>query len=134
MFHENTVSSPSLYEPESWGDKKRRRYIIQRIRTRPPTGLFPFYDEMPMRARQGGQWLPAIRQRLENGDGSATCASCGKTQTVPDTRDPLPRYPSIRYPFDVDHIVPLACDGPHHMDNLQLLCPGCHRRKTAGER
>lgn len=32
--------------------------------------------------------------------------------------------------FDLDHITPRHAGGPDTPDNLQLLCPTCHRRKT----
>lgn len=31
--------------------------------------------------------------------------------------------------FEVDHIVPRSKGGEDHMDNLQLLCPNCNKRK-----
>ena len=36
--------------------------------------------------------------------------------------------------YDLDHIVPLWKDGEDTEDNLQALCPACHRRKTDVER
>jgi len=33
--------------------------------------------------------------------------------------------------FEVDHIVPRAAGGGHDLANLQILCAGCHARKTA---
>jgi 5-methylcytosine-specific restriction protein A len=36
--------------------------------------------------------------------------------------------------YDIDHIVPLYLGGTEEPDNLQALCPGCHRRKTDQER
>ncbi len=32
--------------------------------------------------------------------------------------------------FDIDHIVPLSDGGNSKIENLQLLCPNCHKRKT----
>lgn len=32
--------------------------------------------------------------------------------------------------FDVDHIFPRSCGGGNGYENLQILCPSCHRRKT----
>lgn len=34
--------------------------------------------------------------------------------------------------FDVDHIVPRAAGGGNAHENLQPLCPNCHRKKTLG--
>jgi hypothetical protein len=36
--------------------------------------------------------------------------------------------------YDIDHIIPLHLGGTEEPDNLQALCPGCHRRKTDQER
>jgi 5-methylcytosine-specific restriction endonuclease McrA len=36
--------------------------------------------------------------------------------------------------YDIDHVIPLSCGGTDDTDNLQALCPGCHRRKTDQER
>ena len=33
----------------------------------------------------------------------------------------------------VDHKVPVSQGGTHHLDNLQVLCEGCHKAKTATE-
>lgn len=32
--------------------------------------------------------------------------------------------------FEIDHIIRLDSGGSNHVDNLQALCPGCHRSKT----
>ena len=36
--------------------------------------------------------------------------------------------------YDIDHIFPLSLGGSEDPDNLQALCPACHRRKTDRER
>ena len=36
--------------------------------------------------------------------------------------------------YEVDHIIPLYHAGDNTLDNLQLLCPDCHRTKTAEDR
>ena len=36
--------------------------------------------------------------------------------------------------YEIDHIIPLSLGGSEDPDNLQALCPGCHRRKTDQER
>ena len=36
--------------------------------------------------------------------------------------------------YDIDHIIPLSLGGKEDIDNLQALCPGCHRKKTDRER
>ena len=35
--------------------------------------------------------------------------------------------------LEVDHILPLALGGEDKLDNLQALCPACHKRKTADD-
>lgn len=35
-----------------------------------------------------------------------------------------------KHPYDVDHIVPLVEGGGHGLDNLRLLCIGCHESVT----
>ena len=44
------------------------------------------------------------------------CAQCGGTAKL-----------------EVDHIIPQSQGGRHTWDNLQLLCAGCHKAKTAKE-
>jgi 5-methylcytosine-specific restriction endonuclease McrA len=36
--------------------------------------------------------------------------------------------------FDIDHVTPMWKGGPDEPENLQALCPACHRRKTNRER
>ena len=36
--------------------------------------------------------------------------------------------------YDIDHIIPKWKGGSDHPDNLQALCPCCHRHKTDHER
>ena len=36
--------------------------------------------------------------------------------------------------YDIDHIIPLSLGGSEEDDNLQALCPACHRKKTDHER
>ena len=36
--------------------------------------------------------------------------------------------------FEIDHVTPLYRAGDNSIDNLQLLCPDCHRTKTAADR
>lgn len=35
--------------------------------------------------------------------------------------------------FQIDHIIPLHCNGPHSMDNAHALCGTCHADKTQVE-
>ena len=43
------------------------------------------------------------------------CAGCG--------------YPKESYALEVDHDIPRSKGGTDHINNLQLLCPRCNRRK-----
>lgn len=36
--------------------------------------------------------------------------------------------------YEVDHVIPLYHAGDNTFENLQLLCPDCHRTKTAHDR
>ena len=36
--------------------------------------------------------------------------------------------------LEIDHITPLACGGSNELDNLQPLCPDCHKLKTTEEK
>ena len=37
----------------------------------------------------------------------------------------------LTHTFEVDHKIPLKNGGSNHVDNLESLCPNCHREKTA---
>lgn len=47
------------------------------------------------------------------------CHSCGVVHTAPMF-------------FDIDHILPRVDGGKNNPENLQILCPNCHRKKTLG--
>ena len=36
--------------------------------------------------------------------------------------------------YDIDHVVPMGKGGKDATENMQALCPSCHRRKTSRER
>lgn len=60
-----------------------------------------------------------LRKQVLQGARTAVCGLCGK-------RD-------ASYLFDVDHKIPLACDGPNEAWNLWTLCVTDHRRKCRAE-
>jgi len=35
--------------------------------------------------------------------------------------------------FHIDHIMPISAGGSNDDDNLQVLCLGCHQKKTEDE-
>ena len=56
------------------------------------------------------------RKQLLSEDG-ASCAACGNSKRE----------------LQCDHVVPVADGGSDELDNLQLLCVKCHKKKTAKE-
>ncbi len=50
------------------------------------------------------------------------CATCGAAFDL-DRGDRV----------EIDHAVPVALDGSNEAENVQALCPGCHREKTRGD-
>lgn len=98
----------------------------------------------------------AVRTRELDAHGVLFCADCGEVVYRPPERSHhdtpyhrLPRherpdllpldhpiqalYRAYERPWECDHRIPLEDGGPHHMDNLQVLCVPCHRAKTARE-
>lgn len=93
----------------------------------------------------------AVRLRDLEEHGRLFCACCGLVvyqpgKPWPDRLHRLPRserpdlnpevaklYQATELPWECDHRVPLEDGGPHHIDNLQVLCVPCHRAKTAHE-
>ncbi len=78
-------------------------------------------------ARLGGEfsyWRMAVYNRDKK------CAMCGMEPKTWEAYDG-----TIRPDFSlwvVDHIVPIAVGGAEFdLTNLQILCPGCNKRKTA---
>jgi hypothetical protein len=67
----------------------------------PHTPVSPRRDPIP----------PAIRREVYSRDGGA-CIKCGSTENL-----------------NVDHVVPVVAGGKPTLDNLQLLCWPCNRKK-----
>ena len=42
--------------------------------------------------------------------------------------------PGALQEYDIDHVVPVWKGGLDEPENLQAICPACHRRKTNRER
>jgi 5-methylcytosine-specific restriction endonuclease McrA len=103
-----------------------------------------------MTPRPKGKWKVKALAQLCERDG-AICQCCGTPQRfewrsfgqwTSDSwgewpRDPmwLGHYTSIRLCsfLEVEHRLPLADGGTNELDNLQLLCRDCHKKKTASE-
>lgn len=63
-------------------------------------------------------------------DGCA-CRDCGEIFEK-SIREGGPVYP-LPGCVELDHIIRVIDGGTDHPDNLQLLCPACHRIKTRRE-
>lgn len=70
----------------------------------------------------------AVRLREMEEHGRLFCAECG---VVCGPEKVNGRWHEVEW--EADHREPLEDGGPHHIDNLQVLCVPCHRRKTAAE-
>ena len=103
---------PSAWDPGTWA--ARPGWVVRELRALVPFGL-PY-------AGYQRRWLASVRSALVERDGSR-CAGCGMGVDASEWW----------FPFDVDHVVALVDDGPHALANMQLLCRGCHARKTGGE-
>jgi HNH endonuclease len=93
----------------------------------------------------------AVKLRELEAHGKLFCAECGLVVYEPGRPWPkrlhaMPRadrpdlnpeiaalYRATEIPWQCDHRIPLEDGGPHHIDNLQVLCVACHRTKTARE-
>ena len=65
------------------------------------------------------RWRACRRAVWERAGLHPRCAKCGR----------------FAMRMEVDHVVPLDAGGaPYELDNLQLLCRGCHVAKTRRER
>ncbi|HEY0278629.1 MAG TPA: HNH endonuclease signature motif containing protein [Solirubrobacterales bacterium] len=83
------------------------------------------------RWKASAQWdaHSAVRLREMEAHGKLFCAECGLVVYEPP--EPGDLYREIRW--ECDHRIPLEDGGPHHIDNLQVLCVEDHRKKTARE-
>jgi 5-methylcytosine-specific restriction endonuclease McrA len=62
------------------------------------------------------------QNRFRQDNPYEVCAVCG-----------ISEWNGTPLKMDVDHIVPRAFGGKNSLDNLQYLCPNCHRQKTQEE-
>lgn len=74
--------------------------------------MFVLVGELPSAENRLPSWeWEELRSQVLKRD--EVCVSCGGVAT------------------EVDHIRPLAIGGTNELDNLQLLCSSCHRKKTS---
>lgn len=111
-------------------EASRRKWATKLLRGRWPVGL----GVSGGMSRRRGNWLPLARQLLVRRHG-LLCASCGREPQPLELQDwqadgiwPLWLH--------VDHVIALADDGDHHIDNMRLLCKRCNsaawvNRRTA---
>jgi hypothetical protein len=62
------------------------------------------------------RWINLASGNLPNYGGGWFCVKCGMS------------YSDFRF-FDVDHILATQAGGGDNAENLQVLCPNCHRLK-----
>lgn len=71
-----------------------------------------------------------MKRHIAVRDG-AVCRMCGeKFEVQVPNKENAPAIPKASA-LELDHIRPVMAGGTDHADNLQLLCPSCHGRKTA---
>lgn len=63
-----------------------------------------------------------VTQRMKNEVGARAEWKCERCQQT------------VNANYEVDHIIPLYRAGDNTLGNLQLVCPDCHRSKTAEDR
>lgn len=90
------------------GDRARMAELME-----PFNGL-PFVGRVYWRQSVNRPWLgPDLRRAvLERDEGH--CRQCGSTNKL-----------------EIDHVVAFSRGGTHDIDNLQLLCKPCNRKKGA---
>jgi 5-methylcytosine-specific restriction enzyme A len=71
-------------------------------------------------SRRLRRYSVAVKQPHTSQPITLTCAVCGI----------IDQDPSF---FDIDHIIPVSQGGSSFKENLQMICPNCHRRKSLRE-
>ena len=112
------VSADSLHRRWVGIDLSPLAAELVKSRLRREKGLFQeihHRTDIPKRTDQGQ--VPHYRTHKHTlfGLQEGKCAGCGYGFPFPN--------------FEIDHIVPQAHGGTDHLDNLQLLCNACNRRK-----
>lgn len=94
-----------------------------------------------MTQRLSSKWKQAAFRKVASRDGSKCCdCGCGQSFTYlcaggNETEEGYPFSWTYRRSFlELDHIIPLHVGGGNELENLQLMCPPCHLRKTTAER
>jgi 5-methylcytosine-specific restriction endonuclease McrA len=83
--------------------------------------------------RRRADYVGTKRRKIQQSERQQVAARQGWCCADPDGKCLLPDR-KLEAEWDVDHLVPLADGGPDTNENLQVLCPACHRRKTSAER
>jgi 5-methylcytosine-specific restriction endonuclease McrA len=107
-------------DPRDW--EQYPGSVLRELRRKIPNGVWG--------AGRTARWLNVTRRMLVQRDGPQ-CHRCGWDAT--DHVNDWLIDPAWGFPFDVDHVIPLAADGEHALSNMQLLCGSCHRQKTIHE-
>lgn len=96
-------------------------------------------------ARRNTKWRKRVFRQLVVRDGGA-CRQCGEPDRtiwrnggvysssvdIPGSTRHTRVFPCSN--LNVEHVVALSDGGSNALNNLQLLCVDCHKKKTAGER
>lgn len=93
-----------------------------------------------MSIRKSSKWRKATFAEVLKRDGPL-CGDCGvenRSICVPRGEgwsDGGPRFSLVffRTLLELEHVVPLHLGGGNELENLRLLCPPCHRKKTSAE-
>lgn len=113
---------PSDYDPYAWENNPpgARAEIVRMVRRLPPTGIDGRCDELPILEREPFRGMRRTTRYLlqQESPHYDACAHCHERA----------------WELQVDHIVSLSQNGRHALENMQLLCLGCHKAKTAAER
>lgn len=90
------------------------------------------YDrQAKWRAANGDKWrLYGHKRRMKKRVGSVTTERPAQLMKLQREKCAICKVSLRESGYHIDHIIPLALDGPHQDDNIQLLCPTCNVRKS----
>ena len=96
------------YQIMTMPDKQFREFVTDYVHN--PANIHYETDKKPERI--AWERVRNERSRLVFKRDEHCCSSCGSTEYL-----------------EIDHIIPLARGGSNELDNLQILCRSCNRRK-----